>query len=75
MHGLPGRNIPCDLYLEHLNRICKETIQSLGSNFTEKSLERVGRCVCFIDLVLDKFDEELMINQISLLASSEKDHN
>ena len=25
-HGVPGRNIPLDLHLEHLNRLCKTSI-------------------------------------------------
>ena len=28
VHGLPGRNIPADLYQEHLIRVCKDTIRS-----------------------------------------------
>uniref|UniRef100_A0A1X7V2L4 DUF6589 domain-containing protein n=1 Tax=Amphimedon queenslandica TaxID=400682 RepID=A0A1X7V2L4_AMPQE len=38
IHGLPGRNVPCDLFLEHLNKICKQAIVTLGSNFSEKAL-------------------------------------
>ena len=29
--GLPGRNIPADLHMEHLNRICKQAIANLGA--------------------------------------------
>ena len=35
-HGLPGKNIPCDLYMEHLNRESKSALSGLGSNITDK---------------------------------------
>ena len=28
--GRPGKNIPADLHMEHLNRILKEAVQNLG---------------------------------------------
>ena len=59
IHGLPGRNIPCDLYMEHLNRICKHAVQALGSNKTPAALERVGKCVGVLDALLDEYDKEL----------------
>ena len=34
-HGLPGRNIPVDLQIEHLNRVAKECIAHLGAGKTE----------------------------------------
>ena len=34
VHGLPGCNIPADLHMEHLNRVCKEAIKGLGANKT-----------------------------------------
>ena len=32
VHGFPARNIPADLHMEHLNRIAKDAIKSLGAN-------------------------------------------
>ena len=43
-HGKPEKNIPCDLHMEHLNRECKSSIGSLGSNIAERSIDRVGKC-------------------------------
>ena len=40
-HGRPGGDIPS---MEHINRAFKTVLRSLGSNLTEKSLDRVGRC-------------------------------
>jgi len=35
-HGGPGNNIHCDLHNEHLNKLFKEIIANMGSNFTER---------------------------------------
>lgn len=39
VHGLPGRNIPADLHMEHLNRVVKEAIKVLGVNKSNVSIE------------------------------------
>lgn len=41
--GIPGNNIPCDLYVEHLNRLCKECVRNLGANKTEKAICRFSK--------------------------------
>ena len=41
--GLPGKNIPADLHLEHLNRLCKESIRNLGANKTPRAIVRIGK--------------------------------
>ena len=41
--GGPGRNIPCDLYNEHIVRLIKDVISSMGANLTEKALQRAAR--------------------------------
>ena len=41
VHGLPGRNIPCDLYMEHLNRVVKDVVHGLKANKTPEALVRV----------------------------------
>lgn len=35
VHGGAGRNIPCDLFNEHINKLFKEIIASMGANLTE----------------------------------------
>ena len=42
-HGVPGCNIPADLFMEHLNRICKLAVVNLGANKTPSALERIGK--------------------------------
>ena len=55
-HGRPGQNIPCDLHLEHLNRLVKVAIRSEGSNQTEKCITRVSKAIGTLKPVLDCFD-------------------
>ena len=55
-HGLPGRNISCDLYMEHLNRLLKDAIKALGANKTPKAIDRVGKCIAPLDELLERFD-------------------
>ena len=45
IHGRQGKNIPCDLYMEHLNRECKNCICGLGSNISDSSVQRIGKCI------------------------------
>ena len=34
-HGHAGRNVPCDLFMEHLNREAKNGITSIGSSLNK----------------------------------------
>ena len=54
-HDHAGRNIPCDLHMEHLNRECKFALSGLGANITEHAVQRVGRCIIPI---FQNFDQE-----------------
>lgn len=42
IHGKPGKNIPMDLHMEHLNRLFKNAICKLGPNTIDSSLDRTG---------------------------------
>lgn len=42
--GKPGHNIPCDLHLEHCNRLVKTAVGYLGANATPKAITRIGKC-------------------------------
>ncbi len=55
-HGRPGKNIPCDLHLEHLNRECKTALSGLGSNITDRAVQRIGRCIRTTTSMLENFD-------------------
>ena len=57
-HGGAGRNIPCDLYNEHVVRLVKGVISSMGANLTEKALQRAARSVSTLHSVCKTFDKE-----------------
>ena len=54
--GKPGKNVPVDLHMEHLNKIAKGAIGKLGSNKSIKSIQRVGRAIGTLSPVLRQFD-------------------
>ena len=78
VHGCPGKNIPADLHMEHLNRLVKEAIRNLGANKTENTITRIGRAIGTIAPVLQQFDQENEVASTSgahRMASFEKDRN
>ena len=64
-HGRPGKNIPCDLHMEHLNREAKKCITGLGANITDEAVQRIGRSIGHIVKVLKHFDDINDIKQPS----------
>ena len=65
--GVRGRNIPLDLYQEHLNRLCKECVKGLGSNKTKESIVRCSKALGILEEMLDNFDEH---NNVSILSGA-----
>lgn len=57
-HGGPGRNIPCDLFNEHMNKLFKEIVGSMGANFTESAIQKAARSVTTLSKIRDIFDME-----------------
>ncbi len=77
-HGGPGRNIPCDLHNEHINRLFKEMVGNMGANFTPESSTRAARSVTTLEKMLKKFDHETGIHpelSAHLRKSDENDVN
>ena len=66
-HGRPGHNIECDLHMEHLNRLCKTAIKSMGANKTEKAIVRASKAIGKTSAIVENFDE---VTQVS--TSSQK---
>ena len=56
IHGKPGKNVSCDLHLEHLNREAKNQIAGLGSNITDESVKRVGKALGQLIPILQQYD-------------------
>lgn len=55
-HGGIGRNIPCDLYNEHVNKLIKLIMRNMGPYLTEESLKRAVRCVSPLHDICKSFD-------------------
>ena len=64
--GVRGRNIPLDLYQEHLNRLCKECVKGLGSNKIKVSIVRYSKALGILEEMLDNSDEH---NNVSIPSS------
>lgn len=74
--GIPGKNKPADLHIEHLNRSAKECISGLGSNKTPKAISRIGKAIGPLNEVLENFDDSVITQKQSgrhKIASSERD--
>jgi len=51
--GRIGHNIPCDMYIEHLNR----TVENLGSNINKQQcLEMIGKCLGTVKHICTRFE-------------------
>lgn len=71
-----GKNIPNDLQCEHLIRLCKTSVKSLGANKTEKCITRVARALGTISPLLSNFDRDNNVNDSSgvhKIAKADKD--
>ncbi len=52
-----GRNIPCDLHNEHVNKLLKHVIANMGANLTEEALRRAARSVSTLQSFCRQFDK------------------
>ena len=55
--GGKGRNIPCDLHNEHVNKLLKDVIANMGANMTEEALKRSARSVSMLQAFCRQFDK------------------
>lgn len=56
--GYPGANIPCDLYMEHLNRRLKSIIRSMGANVKPATILKAGKAIGSVHRICLAFEEE-----------------
>ena len=56
--GRKGCNIPCDLFMEHLNRRQKRVIRHMGSNVQPPSLVRAAKAIRVVNSVCTVIEEE-----------------
>ena len=62
-HGGKGKNIPLDLHMEHLNRVVKDNVATLGANVAESSILQCGRSLKRLMDTCSNFDEQLKVGQ------------
>ena len=56
--GGEGKNIPTDLYNEHVVKLIKGLITTMGPNLTEKGLQRAARSVSSVYAISKQYDKE-----------------
>lgn len=54
--GKVGRNIPVDLYNEHINRTAKDYVHGHGANISEQSIIQCGKSLEGMSAVVTNFD-------------------
>ena len=58
VRGGAGKNIPCDLFNEHINKLLKCIISNMGPNLTEQALQRAARSVTALQHICENFDSQ-----------------
>ena len=66
-YGLPGRNVSCDLHMEHLNRLVKTAIDGLGANKTENAISRASKAMGVIAEIIKSYDSSLKVCEASAI--------
>ena len=63
-----GRNLPCDLYNEHINKELKAAIKFMGANFTQTALTSIAHSITFMSSTSAQFDKQYGITDSSAHA-------
>ena len=63
-HGIPGRNIAGNLYMEHLTQTAKGAIKSLGANKTERAIGQVDKVIWTFPPLLQSFDVKNKVKEV-----------
>ena len=71
--GGEGRNIPCDLFNEHVNKQLKVIIANMGPNLTEAALQRAARSVSTLHAICERFDQTTALPHRSTAHSTRSD--
>ena len=56
--GQRGTNIPCDLFMEHLNRRLKTVVRGMGSNATPRKIQKAGESLQTLQKVCEAFEKQ-----------------
>ena len=63
--GQKGCNKSCDLHMEHLNRLLKDSINAMGANKTTTAIQRAATSIHRIQGIIQNFDENALIPAVS----------
>ena len=72
-HGGLGRNIPADLHMEHLNRICKQAVAHLGANKTPASILKISHALGMLQKMMHNFDNILGVAPVCMKHTKSSD--
>ena len=70
-HGGMGRNLPCDLHMEHVNKALKGAIRHMGANFSQNALTNVARSITYMSSVSAQFDQQCGVVNSSMHTTRE----
>ena len=73
-HGGMGKNIPCDLFNEHVNQLFKEIINNMGPNMTATTISCSAHSVATLCNIRDRFDQESNIPVPTSSHCTKSDH-
>ncbi len=72
-HGGQGRNLPCDLHNEHINKLYKDIISNMGANFTKTASTWAARSVSSLHRMSMAFDKQTNIRPEATAHSTRSD--
>lgn len=72
-HGGMGRNLPCDLHNEHINKALKLSIRHMGANFSQNALTTIARSITFMLAVSAQFDQQCKVTPESSVHTARED--
>ena len=73
MRGGLRRNILCDLYNEHVNKLLKHIIVNMGHNLTETSLQSAARSNTALNSIAESFDVQSWVPHRTSTHSTKPD--
>ena len=53
--GYPGTKIPCDLFMEHLNRTLNTVIRAMKANVKPSTIKKAGKAIASVNQVCEQF--------------------
>ena len=72
MQGGLGHNLPCDFHNEHVNKLIKEHIKHMGSNFSQRAITKACS-VTYMEVVTNRLDQQCGIHVESSAHSMRSD--